>query len=67
MLEYTSNICNLNSFHLYNFHLTTNEYSTILYVKKLLHEFIIDAWATIKQVWLHWVEMNQTTLKVDAY
>lgn len=41
------------SFHL---HPKTNEYSTILWARKLLHEFIVDAWATIEQAWLCWVE-----------
>lgn len=43
------------SFHL---HQKINEYSTILRVGKLFHEFIVDVWAIIEQVWLCWVGMN---------
>ncbi len=44
-----------------------NEYSTILRVGKLTHEFIVDAWATTEQTRLCWVQMNQRTLQIDVY
>ncbi len=63
----TSNISNSNTNAFISLCPKNNEYSTIFPTIHLLHEFIVGVWVTTKQAWLHWVKMNEATLKVYIY
>lgn len=43
------------------------EYSTILLARKLLQEFIVDAWACTEQNRLQWARAHQPQLRRDLY
>ena len=54
-------------FYAYRLHPRRNEFSTILHARKLLQQYIVDAWASSDQTQLNWFRMNQSTIQASLY
>ncbi|CAG8781610.1 16040_t:CDS:2, partial [Acaulospora morrowiae] len=59
----------LTQINFYSFHIfpRNTKFSTILRGEKLLHEFIVDAWAATEQNRLRYLHRNQDILHADIY
>ena len=42
-------------------------FNPILHAGRLLHQFVVDAWASCEENMLSWCEYNQATLRADLY
>ena len=42
-------------------------FNPILHAGRLLHQFVVDGWASCEENALSWCEQNQTTLRADLY
>jgi len=42
-------------------------FNPILHAGRLLHQFVVDAWASCEENMLSWCEQNQSTLRADLY
>ncbi|EUC59156.1 helitron helicase-like amino-terminal domain protein [Rhizoctonia solani AG-3 Rhs1AP] len=44
-----------------------SHFSSLLRARRLLHQYIVDAWAVIDQARLIWFRMNQSTIRAELY
>ncbi|KEP45767.1 putative ATP-dependent DNA helicase PIF1 [Rhizoctonia solani 123E] len=44
-----------------------SHFSSLLRAHRLLHQYIVDAWAVIDQARLIWFRMNQSTIRAELY
>jgi hypothetical protein len=45
----------------------SGRFNPILHAGRLLHQFVVDAWASCEENMLSWCEQNQSTLRADLY
>jgi hypothetical protein len=54
-------------YYAYRIHWHPEESDVLFWAVRLFQQYVVDAWASVEESNLCWVQLNQTELKADTY